>query len=288
MTFHRFPLPRLIAVVMGLSLSTIAYAQTATPSGPSLPEAPSASVFPDTNLNPPSSDDSSTTTSSGSQPGIVRRSVGRILDDQKNLYLAPFKPSNLKWDAALLIGTGALLAADRTINSNLSTAHFNAYQNTSDALIGGLSASLVGLWAYGIKTDNPHAKETGELELEALSNTFLIYAPMQLIAGRQRPGEGNGNGDFLQHHAINTSFPAGHAMFSWTMASVVAHEYPKPWVQFLAYGTAASITATRFLAHDHWASDSLVGSSLGFAIGTYIFHSRCDPDLSPSCHRHRK
>jgi len=55
--------------------------------------------------------------------------------------------------------------------------------------------------------DNEHAKETGQSELETLVNTFLIYAPVQLIAGRQRPGEGNGHGDFLRHHNMNTSFP---------------------------------------------------------------------------------
>src|SRR5207253_8127929 len=60
---------------------------------------------------------------------------------------------------------------------------------SSDVCSSDLGA-LVGLWAYGIKTDNARAKEAGQLELETLANTFLIYAPMQLIAGRQRPGEG--------------------------------------------------------------------------------------------------
>jgi hypothetical protein len=30
--------------------------------------------------------------------------------------------------------------------------------------------------------NHPHARETGELELESLVNTFLVYTPMQLIA----------------------------------------------------------------------------------------------------------
>ena len=154
--------------------------------------------------------------------------------------------------------------------------------------MGGLAASAAGLWVYGIKTTNPHAKETGILELETLTNTFLIYAPMQFIAGRQRPGESNGNGDFLKHHAMNTSFPGGHAMFTWSIATVLAREYPKPWVRVLAYSAAGAVTVGRFMAHDHWSSDMLVGSVLGFAIGTHIFHSHCDPELNPSCHRRSK
>jgi hypothetical protein len=33
---------------------------------------------------------------------------------------------------------------------------------------------------------------------------------------------------------------------SWTAASTIAHEYPKPWVEWLAYGTAAAVSVTRF------------------------------------------
>jgi hypothetical protein len=92
------------------------------------------------------------------------------------------------------------------------------------------------VWLYGVKSEHHHARELGFLELETLTDTFLIYPPMQLIAGRQRPGEGNGHGDFFQHHAINTSFPGGHAMFTRAMATVVAHEYSKRWIQILTYG----------------------------------------------------
>jgi hypothetical protein len=218
--------------------------------------------------------------------GLIGRIVKRGLQDQKGLYAAPFKISNLKWDAVVLAGTGAFLATDRRIERHLPGGSHQLYQNSSNVALGGLAASLAGLWAYGIKTENPHAKETGELELETLSNTFLIYTPMQFIAGRQRPGEGNGNGDFWRHHSINTSFPGGHAMFTWAMATVVAHEYPKPWVKVLAYGAATTVTAGRFLAQDHWSSDMFVGAGLGFAIGTHIFHTRCDPELSPSCHHY--
>jgi hypothetical protein len=217
--------------------------------------------------------------------GFMGRMLRRGLEDQKELYTAPFKRSNIKWDGLVLAGTAAFLATDKRIEGQLPDGHFQTYQNTSNIALGGLAASLAGLWILGLKTEDPHLRETGNLELETVTNTLLIYAPMQFIAGRQRPGEGNGNGDFLSHHALNTSFPGGHAMFTWSMATVLAREYPKPWVRTLAYGTALTVTASRFLARDHWSSDMFVGSAVGFAIGTHIFHSRCAPGLSPSCHR---
>lgn len=224
----------------------------------------------------------------GPQPGIVKRSVKRTLEDQKEIYLAPFKPSNFKWDALVLAPTATFLVTDHHIENNLPGGHYTFYQNTSDIAIGGLAATLAGVWIYGIKGDHPHARETGNIELETLINTFLVYVPMQLIAARERPGEGNGHGDFFKHSAIDTSFPGGHAMFTWAMATVVAQEYPKPWVQVLNYTAAFTVTMTRFLARDHWASDMWVGTALGIGIGTQVFHAHCDPELSASCMRHHQ
>jgi len=220
--------------------------------------------------------------------GVVKRSVKRTLEDQKEMYMAPFKPSNLRWDALILAPTAVFLITDRHIENNLPGGHYQFYQDSSNIAIGGLAATLAGVWIYGLKGDHPHARETGFLELETLVDTFLIYTPMQYIAGRQRPGEGNGHGDFWKHRAINTSFPGGHAMFTWAMATVVAQEYPKPWVQVLNYTAAFTVTTTRFLARDHWASDMWLGAALGVAIGTHVFHAHCDPELSDSCKRHHE
>jgi membrane-associated phospholipid phosphatase len=159
------------------------------------------------------------------------------------------------------------------------------YSNASNIALGGTAGALAIMWGYGLKTHNEQLKETGALAIEALVNTFLVYAPMQFIAGRQRPGEGNGYGDFGRHHMINTSFPAGHPMFTMAMATVIAHEYPKPWVKILAYGATASVVAGRLLGRDHWASDVFVGPALGYFIGSHIFHSRCNPEFNEGCHR---
>jgi membrane-associated phospholipid phosphatase len=217
--------------------------------------------------------------------GLIKRSVMRGLQDQKQLYLAPFRRSNLKWDALFLAGTAAFLATDRQFSRALPTSHLDLARNISNVCLDGTSAALIGLWAYGIKTNNRHAKETGELELETLANTFLIYTPMQFAAGRERPEEGTGNGRFWIHGGFNTSFPAGHPMFAWTMASVVAHEYPRTWVKLLAYGAASSVSAGRFLGRNHFASDVFVGSILGYLIGAHIFHAHCEPGLSDACRR---
>ena len=225
--------------------------------------------------------------SSGNEtgPGWLTRQLARGLQDQKEIWTAPFKPSNFKWDALLLVGTGVLIATDRQTSRALPNGHVQLFRNITNISLGATAATAGGVWGYGIKKSNQHAKETGELELETLANTFLVYTPMQFIAGRERPEEGTGNGRFWRHSGFNTSFPAGHPMFTWAMATVLAHEYPQPWVKILTYGAASAVSMGRFLGREHFASDVVVGSVLGYAIATHIFHARCDPQRSDACTR---
>jgi membrane-associated phospholipid phosphatase len=155
--------------------------------------------------------------------------------------------------------------------------------NISNAAIYGTGTVAGSIWIAGLISDNPHQKETGLLTLEALTNAMPVYTVLQVIAGRERPGEGTGNGRFWQKHSIGGSFPGGHAMFAWTMATVIAHEYPRWWVKALLYGAAATVSVTRFTARDHFASDTFVGTALGYFIGRHIFHAHCNPGFSEAC-----
>jgi membrane-associated phospholipid phosphatase len=218
------------------------------------------------------------------QHGFVVRNLQRGLRDQKELYAAPFKVKNLKWDALFLGTTAALLATDRQVMRDVPRDHVNVSHDIALTLLLGTGAAAGGTWLYGLKTGDRHADETGELTLESLANTFLIYTPMQFIAGRERPDDGTGNGRFWRHGGLNTSFPAGHPMFTWAMASVVAHEYPRPWVKVLVYGAAVTLSGARITGRNHFPSDVWVGSVFGYLIGTHIFHAHCDPQYSGACH----
>lgn len=218
--------------------------------------------------------------------GLLLRGLKRGLRDQKEIYAAPFQRSNLKWDALFLVGTGALIATDRQASRALPTDHLTVSRHISDTGLIGTGAALGGIWLSSLSTKDQHSRETGMLGIEAFANTAGVYAVTQLLAGRERPFQGTGNGRFWQNNSLNSSFPSGHAAFTWSMASVIAHEYPRPWVKWLAYGTAAAVSATRFTGREHFPSDVVVGSAFGYLIGTHIFHSQCKPGLSEACHSH--
>jgi membrane-associated phospholipid phosphatase len=79
------------------------------------------------------------------------------------------------------------------------------------------------------------------------------------------------SGDFFQGGA---SFPSGHSIESWALASVIAYEYrDRKWVPWIAYGLSSVVAAARFGARQHYASDVIAGSAMGFFIGRYVVNT---------------
>src|SRR5439155_937905 len=57
-----------------------------------------------------------------------------------------------------------------------------------------------------------------------------------------------------------------------TLATVIANEYhDHRAVEIAAYGLASAVSISRFTGHNHFLSDVLVGSALGYGIGRYVY-----------------
>jgi len=67
---------------------------------------------------------------------------------------------------------------------------------------------------------------------------------------------------------------------TWSFASLISHEYaPGRVVPIVAYSAAAIVSASRFTARRHFASDILAGGSMGWFIGPYVFQQHLDPNI---------
>src|SRR5262249_49946455 len=120
-----------------------------------------------------------------------------------------------------------------------------------------------------------HKQETGWLVGEATANTFALVTAAKYAFGRSRPLEGNRQGEF---RTGGQSFPSEHSAFAWAAATVLAHEYPNPAMQVLAYGTAAAVSAGRVVGKQHFPSDVLIGGALGYYIGRQVYRVGHDPE----------
>jgi hypothetical protein len=205
------------------------------------------------------------------------------LHDQSAIYTSPFHRSELKWTIGLPVLSLGLIAIDKHVSGALPSSHTSVSSDISNAGLFTTAGTLGLFFLDGLDRGNTHARETGVLGAESMANSGLLYIVLQLITERQRPLQGAGTGDFFQTRGLDNSFPSGHAIVTWAAASTIAHEYPKPWVEWLAYGTAAGVSVTRFTSLQHFPSDVAVGSSLGYLIGRHIFHVHCKAGLSRAC-----
>jgi len=94
--------------------------------------------------------------------------------------------------------------------------------------------------------------------------------------GRERPYQGNGSGAFFHS---GTSFPSEHAAAAWSIAGVIAHEYPGTLPTLFAYGAASAVSLSRIRARQHFPSDVLVGSVLGYLVAQNVYRHRHNPEV---------
>lgn len=76
-----------------------------------------------------------------------------------------------------------------------------------------------------------------------------------------------------------TGFPSGHAINSWALASVIAHEYPKPIVKAVVYGLASVVVISRVGARQHFPGDVVAGAGIGWFMGDYLYGKRHNREL---------
>jgi membrane-associated phospholipid phosphatase len=135
----------------------------------------------------------------------------------------------------------------------------------------GVSAEAASFYLVGRVTHNRRARETGILSAEAIINSSIVVTVIKEITQRARPQSGPDRSKFF---VGGSSFPSGHSIEAWSVATVVASEYHDHLaVQIAAYGLASAVSVSRFTGLNHYLSDVLVGGAMGYGIGRYVYRT---------------
>ncbi len=199
--------------------------------------------------------------------------------DQRQFWTSPKelrRPAALKTFLPFAGLTAALIAGDSWMAKRVPASQVQRSRDVSNYAVFSLVGAAAGSYAFGEWAVNDHLREAGFLSGEAALNGTLISYAFKEATLRQRPYEGDGSGRFWQG---GSSFPSEHAAIAWSVASIVAHEYPGPLTKILAYGLASTVTLTRVTGKQHFPSDAVVGSALGWYLGRQIFRAHHDPEL---------
>ncbi len=215
---------------------------------------------------------------------LFRKLFLNIALDQKDIFTSPFHISRdnaLQWIIPTA-AVGALIPLD--------THLANAFENSRGQVrwggrISDVGASytlipiVAGSYIYGAWRDNPKGREIGVLGTESLLDSLIVAGVLKEVFRRSRPDEKHA-GDFW---AGGTSFPSGHAIQIWSIASLLDHEYQhKRIVGITAYTLAGIVSASRIAAQKHFASDVVAGGAMGWFIGRYVYNTH----MSHLAHTH--
>jgi membrane-associated phospholipid phosphatase len=283
LTLSRFKSAIFELVTLLLAMTAFALAQTATSGVPAVSTGKSNSgTVPDNASQSPKA--SAPEDPYELQPGedpenrLVSPFVKHLVGDQKQFWTSParFRTKDLKWILPAAGITAAFMASDSWWSRQVNPSHIQTSLHISDygtySMIGLTGASFL----FGQMTHNDHMKEAGLLTGEAAINATGVAYLFKEMTQRQRPYQDSGNGDFFKG---GSSFPSEHSAIAWSVASVWAHEYPGWLSQTAAYGLASAITVTRVTAKQHFPSDVIVGSALGWYFGRQVYRAHHDPEV---------
>ena len=216
--------------------------------------------------------------------------VKHVAQDEVGIVSSPLhiRAHDLLWIVPFGVATGVAIHFDTDAMNDLGIhpSRQQSFENYSDA--AGLYAPFVaaaGGYAIGSWRHDSYMKETAVLSAEAMADAGILDEGLKYALDREGPMLDNARGGFWPHGIKgwpnSPSMPSEHAMNIWAFAHVVAGQYNGIATNLLVYGVAASVSVSRVYARQHFPSDVLVGSALGWFAGGYVLHRRSHENGMP-------
>lgn len=206
--------------------------------------------------------------------------IADFVEDQKQIWTSPagLRPDDSVWLAPLAGVAAGLFVTDRQYSASLSQNPntIRHYKTVSELGVASLVGASAGLYLFSFPAHNSHWRETGFLAGEAALNSWMTTEVLKYSLRRERPYQGAGGGAFFSG---GTSFPSEQSAAAWSIAGVIAHEYPGKLPSLFAYSMASAVSFSRIRGRQHFPSDVLVGSALGYLIARSVYNRHHDPEI---------
>lgn len=180
-------------------------------------------------------------------------------------------------NALLLAAAGGLTIGYETWVTSLTPEKPSSSMNkisrgVSNLGDGAVDGALVVLsYAAGRAAGDKKLSDTAFLAGESFLVANAAGAVLKYTAGRSRPYADRGNMSFrpFTFKTATSSFPSGHTISAFSVASVFAARYGGA-VPAVSYGLASLVAAQRVYARRHWVSDVAAGAFIGACVGRRV------------------
>jgi membrane-associated phospholipid phosphatase len=209
--------------------------------------------------------------------------VRHVAQDEVGIVTSPLRATapDLLWILPFGAATGVAVHYDTQAIQDLGV-HPNRENDFEEFSTGvgiylPFGASAAGYFA-GTVRHNDYLTETAVLSAEAMADAGILNEGLKYALDREGPQLDNARGglwpDGPKGWPNSPSMPSEHAMNVWSFAHVVAGQYNGLATQAIVYGLATTVSVSRVIARQHFPSDVVVGSTLGWLIGGYVLRHR--------------
>ena len=197
-------------------------------------------------------------------------------EDTAQVFTAPARWDGGDWLVAagaggIAVGTTAF---DRSIRNSVQSHRSAGLDRFSrDYQHMGADYSfvvLVGFEGFHFLADDPRSQAVfiDGLAASLIASGFIAPA-LKYTVGRERPSD-TGNPYRFRPFTNHNSFPSGHTTQAFAVATVIASHYQAPWVQVLAFGSAALVGFCRVEQNAHFTSDVVAGALIGWSVARSV------------------
>lgn len=218
------------------------------------------------------------------RPVSWKKLFPNILEDQRRIWTYPASLGETRNLAPALavagVTTGLAWGADppaaHYFRNTTAFSGFNrAFSGTATS--AGILAAPAALYAAGLLRKDSKMSDTALLAGEAVADAEVLVEVLKPAVDRVRPGALPPNAGFRdtweagpRFSASNNSFPSGHTIAAFSVATIIARRYGNHrWVRLAAYGAATAVAFSRLTLSAHYISDVAVGAALGYSISRF-------------------
>jgi membrane-associated phospholipid phosphatase len=180
------------------------------------------------------------------------------------------------WVKAGLVGAGVVLGSALFDDSALRYAEKRKDKDWMKDFVrfgDALPLAAVGLsGVFAFDDSRARLNDAGIAALEASGLGLVASTALKYGVGRARPTTGEGKSEFEPFTSDDAfhSFPSRHTTVMWAAVTPYAKEFDMPWL----YGVAALTNLARTGSREHWFSDTVAGSLLGYGLGHLAWSAR--------------
>ena len=216
-------------------------------------------------------------------PLFQNRFFRDVVADQKRIWTSPLhlERRDWYWLTPLIVTEAVLIREDQHITEEYSEGdrvrkYADASEDLSDFGSGYMTFGATGvMYAMGRIIHDTRLVRSGSLAFRAEVNAAIVTSLLKVTFRRERPMSPGSRGNFF---VGGSSFPSGHSASIWAMAAVLNEEYRD--VPLIRYGSligAVAVSASRFTGRNHFTSDIVAGSAIGYLIGRLMVR-KYDPE----------